>query len=109
MKHPRKKSPAHLAYIRQLPCLVCGDNTSVQAAHVRYGNRVFAKRDTGMGEKPDDRWTVPLCGEHHREQHQMNEKAFWAKYEKAPLFFSLILWGATGDVEAGEQIIREAQ
>lgn len=30
--------------------------------------------------KPPDRWTVPLCHHHHREQHQIGHTAFDAKY-----------------------------
>ena len=34
-----------------------------------------------MGEKPDDRWTTPLCDYHHRTgilaQHKISEQEFW--------------------------------
>ena len=30
-----------------------------------------------MAEKPSDKWAVPLCNRHHREQHGMNEMDFW--------------------------------
>ena len=30
--------------------------------------------------KPPDRWTVPLCHDHHHEQHQIGHAAFDAKY-----------------------------
>lgn len=62
----------HLAFIRSLPCCRCGRSPS-QAAHVRMGT------GGGMGMKPDDRYTVPLCADHHREQHQVGEKAFWGE------------------------------
>ena len=115
MKHPRQKSPAHLAFIRQLPCVVCGDNTSVEAAHIRMGRRWCAKRATGMSEKPDDSWAVPLCGKHHRVQHDVGEHYFWHMWHVGhpslidPVILCLALWRASGDIEAGEQIIREAK
>ena len=110
MKHPRKKSPTHLDFIRALPCVICKDNTSVEAAHVRMGARWAGKRDTGMGEKPDDAWTLPLCGKHHREQHDRNEAAFWeSKLRQSPIFLCLVLWKLSGDIETGEQVIRETQ
>jgi hypothetical protein len=45
---------------------------------------VYGKRATGMAEKPDDRWCVPLCRPTigvrngcHKAQHAMGEAAFW--------------------------------
>lgn len=46
------KYPAHLDYVRTLPCLVCG--RKAQAHHDRSGLR-----------SKDDRKSVPLCEEHH--------------------------------------------
>jgi len=34
----------------------------------------------GMGLKPPDKFTAPLCADHHREQHQIGHRAFDAKY-----------------------------
>ena len=101
----RQKSDKHLDFIRSLPCVVCGNNISTEAAHVRFGDRRAAKRPTGMGERPDDTWTVPLCGEHHREQHAMGEQRFWRLHGIDPIFVSLALARAAGDYEAGAQIV----
>lgn len=30
-----------------------------------------------MALKPGDQWTVPMCYEHHSEQHAVGEHAFW--------------------------------
>lgn len=81
LKRPRlrradARNPEHLAWIRSLPCAI-RDGTSCtgsQAAHVRMNT------GGGMGMKPPDRWTVPLCHEHHHEQHQIGHAAFDAKY-----------------------------
>lgn len=79
-RRPRVRDEKHLKFIREQPCCLCNDNTSVEAAHIRAGSIEHNKPATGMAEKPDDRWTLPLCGTHHREQHTMNEMEFWAEY-----------------------------
>jgi hypothetical protein len=104
MKHPRQHSEKHLAFIRGLPCVICGDNTSTEAAHVRYSDWRVGKRHTGMAEKPDDAFTVPLCNRHHREQHTTSETRFWKDLGIDPILVSLALWKASGDHELGEQI-----
>jgi putative HNHc nuclease len=82
---PRIHDPDYLDYIRQQPCVICGDNTTVEAAHVRVGSIGNGKRYTGLGEKSSDKWALPLCGKHHREQHATgNELEFWASYNIDP-------------------------
>jgi len=77
---------------------------------VRFGSQKAAKRHTGMAEKPDDAWALPLCGRHHRDQHLIGEGVFWGiHYGHRPIFLCLALWRVSGDIEAGEQIIREAR
>ena len=43
----------------------------IECAHVRNGS------GAGMGQKPDDWRVVPLCSEHHRNQHIVGEQTFW--------------------------------
>tara|TARA_R110001606_G_scaffold227564_1_gene375614 strand:- start:22 stop:351 length:330 start_codon:yes stop_codon:yes gene_type:complete len=71
------RSRKHLMYIANKPCLICG-GIDVQAAHIRYAG-------AGIGQKPCDIFTTPLCLEHHREQHTMNEKMFWLLYKINPI------------------------
>ncbi len=70
------RNPEHLAWIRSLPCTVrgCSSGEGSEAAHVRINTR------GGMGLKPPDRWTVPLCHGHHHEQHQIGHRAFDEKH-----------------------------
>jgi hypothetical protein len=75
-KQPRKRSEAALDAARALPCLICGDPTTVEAHHPRM--------TAGLGQKCDDDKAVPLCGRHHRELHRMNEREFWASYGIRP-------------------------
>jgi hypothetical protein len=88
-RQPRQRDDAHLAYIRQQRCCICGDNLTVQAAHLRVGSINDGKRDTGMGEKSSDKWVLPLCVTHHREQHRMNEREFWASYGIDPFALAM--------------------
>jgi hypothetical protein len=88
-REPRQRDNKHLEFIRQQPCIVCGDNTSTEAAHIRTGSIGHDKPNTGMAEKPSDKWTLPLCNQHHREQHTMNEMAFWKRYGIDPFMSAL--------------------
>jgi hypothetical protein len=104
-RNPRKHDEAHLAFIRQLPCAVCLDNTATEAAHVRYPEPKAAKPITGAGTKPDDKFVVPLCSKCHREQHGGKERAFWNGREIDPIFLALALYSVSGDYDRGLTII----
>jgi hypothetical protein len=102
-RRPREKDNKHLDFIRGLPCCVCGDNTSTEAAHVRMPDPTIAKPLTGIAIKPDDKFTVPLCGRHHAAQHSMSEREWW--YGKGdPVKLALALYAVSGDHELGERI-----
>lgn len=89
-RKPRAKDAKHLNYIRSLPCCICGDNTSTEAAHLRTSNIEIGKDDHGWG-RPDDKWALPLCGKHHREQHSMNEMDFWECHGINPFILAMTL------------------
>lgn len=91
-RQPRKRDPGHLAYIRSMPCAICGDTMTVEAAHLRLGSASNNKAPAGMGEKPSDKWCLPLCGRHHRQQHSMNEREFWASYNIRPVELAMSYW-----------------
>jgi hypothetical protein len=105
IKRPRIKDSAHLEFIRSLPCCCCGDNTSTEAAHIRKQNLDYGKRGAGGAEKPDDVWTVPLCGDHHKEQHTMSEDAFWASYGINQFVLAMSLYLRSGDYEMAITIL----
>src|SRR5689334_22685875 len=66
----RQGDRAYLAWIRSLPCLICGRRPS-EAAHL--GTRAF-------GQKCSDRETGPLCDWDHRlgpHSHHVLGKKFW--------------------------------
>lgn len=109
-KRPRIEDGNHLKWIRTLPCLVTGRRDGIEAAHIRYSDPVFAKREVGGGEKPDDRWTVPLHSTQHKDQHAHgDEKAWWAKIRIDPVQVAIALYFVTGNDEAAEGILREAR
>ena len=108
-RKPRQNDEAHLAYLRQLPCVCCGNNTATEAAHVRMPDMRADKPKVGMAEKPDDCWALPMCGACHRRQHEDGERRFWDFGVRDPVFICLALSRVSGDVEAGELIVREWQ
>lgn len=83
------------------------DNTSTEAAHIRFTDRRVAKINPGIGQKPHDHWTVPLCGECHRRQHSQNEQEFWDTAMIDPVFVAMALFINSEDHEAGCQIVQE--
>lgn len=103
----RQLDKRHCEFIRALPCLVCGNNVMTECAHIRYAEPRAAKRPTGLGERPDDDWTVPLCGRHHRLQHTTNEKRWWTLQGIDPVFVALALRRVTGDHGAGVLICEQ--
>ena len=109
-RQPRKKDAKHLAYIRQLPCLICGRPPS-EAAHVRFADVAYGKRPTGAGEKPDDGWTVPLCADHHRllpeSQHAHGERGWWREQGIDPLKVARHLQEVSGDIFKGTVIVTD--
>ncbi|MDQ0996924.1 hypothetical protein QFZ34_002106 [Phyllobacterium ifriqiyense] len=107
-KKPRQKEESHLKFIRTLPCVVTGIR-NVEAAHIRYGDISYGKYETGMAEKPHDKWVLPLSPEEHRKQHDMNEREYWTLVGINPLDLAMRLWFNTGDEEACEQIILQAR
>lgn len=109
-RRPRKKDEPHLDFIRGLPCVICGKRPA-DPAHIRAPYRPLAKPETGMGEKSDDKWTTPLCREHHDEQHKAgDELAWWAsKGIAAPFALALALYADSGDEEVAMQILNEAR
>lgn len=109
MRRPRIHNEKHLAFIRTLPCIITGDATTVEAAHIRFGDPRVDKRPTGIGEKPDDVWTLPLAGAAHRDQHKGNERRFWEFWGLDPVLYALALFAVTGDHERGCAIVAAAR
>jgi len=106
-KQPRQHNKVHLAFIRDLPCLICKDNISTEAAHIRYSDAAYDKANPGS-HKPDDKHTVPLCGDCHRDQHRMGERDYWNLLGIDPLLIARQLYAVSGDHEEGCRIVEKA-
>jgi hypothetical protein len=91
----------HLNFIRSLPCLICGVFGS-EAAHLRKGT------DGGIGLKPSDKFTTPLCHNCHAEQHRVGELRFWQDIDKVKEFCNSI-YKVTGNKKEGLKIVRYYQ
>lgn len=105
-RRDRQRDERHLEFVRSLFCVSCRDDTSVEAAHLRAASIMYAKRQTGMGEKPDDRWTLPLCSRCHRLQHKGHELGFWNTRGINPFALCLVLHSISGDHEQASQVLR---
>lgn len=61
----------YLAWIRTLPCLICGRTMGIEAAHTG---------PHGVGQKSPDRSAIPLCARHHRtgrdSYHRLGPRVF---------------------------------
>ena len=111
-RQPRIHDEKHLAFIRSLPCIACGNNISTESCHIRYSDLRVAKRQVGVGEKPSDVWTVPMCHDCHLGkggQHSMNERAFWQRVGIDPILIALALYAVSGDHERGCEIVANAR
>jgi len=65
------KDPKHRAWIRTLPCAVCGRTRGVECAHTG---------DRGLGQKSSDKRAIPLCRAHHAEYHRIGRRRFEQTY-----------------------------
>lgn len=90
-RQPRQRDEDYLNYVRSLPCVICGDTVTVEAAHLRVGSISHNKSYGAMQMKSSDKWALPLCTRHHREQHAMNELEFWAKHGINPFELAISL------------------
>lgn len=104
-RQPRAHNEKHLQFIRGLPCLVCKNNLTIDAAHIRYSDLGRGKRAVGVGEKPDDKWTVPLCRNDHTMQHSIGERSYWEGLGIDPIAVAQKLYAVSGDHEQGCRIV----
>lgn len=72
---PEKRALGFLQWLRGRNCALAdkgGCHGPIVAAHVDYAG------GKGMATKVADRFAVPMCDEHHREQHTLG----WQPFEK---------------------------
>lgn len=70
-KGPKRVWLRHRKFVRSHHCVVPGcEATDIHFAHIR------SAANSGTGLKPHDRFGVPLCFNHHQEQHQVGQGTF---------------------------------
>lgn len=113
VRRPRVHLPLHLQFVRSLECLFTGDNTSVEAAHIRYGDLRFGKKQSGIGEKSDDMWVLPLCGLVHQHgkkaQHSSGERQWWEERKVDATLYAAAIFMNSGDAETCTRILHHAR
>lgn len=68
---PQREWPRHRKFVRSHGCCVPGcQHMDIEFAHVR------SAANSGTGFKPHDAFAISLCRVHHREQHQIGQRAF---------------------------------
>lgn len=107
-KRDRIENTSHERFIRELACVVCGDATTVQCAHISYADPRFGKYGRGKSQREESCWTIPLCEQHHRQQHSMAERDFWKSYGIDPVRVAAALYIRTQDHEAAILILINA-
>ena len=112
-KRPRRKTPAekrpgkdpqHLANVRKLPCVVCGEPGPSECHHLKQGTN-----ERGMGLRSSDKWAIPLCHEHHingvERAGSRNELTWFESFGIAPLTLAQALWSSRHDLDAMQRIL----
>jgi len=80
-------SVKHQKFVASFPCVVCGNDTQVQSCHIRSIPKVG---NVGKGIR-DCRFLIPMCFQHHTEQHIIGELEFFEKYNINPILISMKL------------------
>jgi hypothetical protein len=94
-KRRRQRDKAHLKFVSQQACLVCGRRPS-DAHHLRFAE------PRALGRKVSDEFTVPLCRGHHRALHRSGkETLWWAGMGIEPIEVAAELWNHTRRDEHG--------
>ncbi len=73
------RAPSHYKWVGGFECCVANDECRgrIHRHHVRKG--IPYVEQGGTGEKPHDKWCVPLCDGHHEECHRGHD-TFEKKY-----------------------------
>lgn len=80
-------SVKHQKFVASFPCVVCGNDTQVQACHIRSIPKVG---NIGKGIR-DCRFLIPMCFTCHSIQHNIGELKFFELYNINPILISMKL------------------
>jgi hypothetical protein len=82
----RYRNRAHLRFVAQQACLVCGRKPS-DPHHLGF------TQPRALGRKVSDEFAVPLCRGHHRAVHRSrDERAWWKQTGIDPMKIACKLW-----------------
>lgn len=99
-------SAAHLAFLRELPCIVTG---KVPAGEVHHLKGSVARKERGVGMRATDKFGVPLSRIPHDELERIGSRHEWEWFEARgiadPYTLALALWAASGDIDKGFKIV----
>ena len=108
-RRPRQHSKKHLTFVAGRPCLICRTTHGVQAHHIKMADgRIGKPQSSGIGMKSDDRYTLPLCWQHHQQLHAVGERKFWGCFHVDACLLALCLFSVTGDEQEGDRLIDTA-
>lgn len=82
-KRIRWVSPQFLVWVKNQPCLCCGQPADDAHHLIGWGQG-------GVGTKAHDIFTIPLCRKHHRQLHE-NPQAFEHEYGTQPVLIIRLL------------------
>jgi hypothetical protein len=89
----RYRDKTHLRFVALQPCLLCG-RTPCDPHHLRFA------QPRAMGRKTSDEFVVPLCRNHHQENHQAgDEVSWWKRTGIDPLPVANRLWGISRGIQ----------
>ena len=98
----RGRSEGHLALVRKLPCILCGERGNTEAHHLLD----TGKHERGAARRSSDRDVIPLCGpwgnNHHARLHlqgSKNERTWLASFGLDGRLLASGLWNNTGSLE----------
>lgn len=74
LKEKRHRDRKYLDSYRDATCIACGSDYGVIGAHIRTGN------EGGMGLKPSDFLTLPLCFSCHQDQENNPGAEWWTNH-----------------------------
>lgn len=107
-RQPRQVDAKHLAAVRRLPCMICRQSPC-DAAHIRMSDWLHEKSHTGRGQKPDDKWSVPLCHRCHMDQHTRGERVWWEAQRIDPIAVAIELYAVSPDIEAMTAVVNRSR
>lgn len=84
-----RRDRKHLAFVRSLVCCVCLKTDTIEACHIRKGLPNHLKG--GIGLKPPDCVTIPMCHYHHSFNHSKGDISFWGDMQ-LPINLAAYLW-----------------